>query len=151
MLDSDGSVDFFTANTPAINGFGIHLYGSYTNLLLRSNSLTTTSSWTALRTTVTAAATTDAQRENILGGTLLAVEQYDRAREHLERAISLDANLAAAHNNLGIILRMRGEKTRAAEAARTNTTQRDGPPTLKILAPTASSIWALRTRKRLTP
>ena len=35
-LDSDGGVDDFAANIPAINGYGFHCYGALTNLLLNA-------------------------------------------------------------------------------------------------------------------
>jgi len=50
-VDSDGTVDFFAANTPAINGNGYHAYGALTNILVDSRELST---WSATALTPTA-------------------------------------------------------------------------------------------------
>ena len=45
-----------------------------------------------------------AQARNIIGGVLLALNQFEPAVQHLREAVRLDPKLAAAHSNLGIAL-----------------------------------------------
>jgi hypothetical protein len=51
--DNDGTVDFFAANAPVINGGGYHAYGALTNHLTHSQQLDN-AAWTKDNTTVTA-------------------------------------------------------------------------------------------------
>lgn len=56
-VDSDGGVDYFAANVPAINGMGFHAYDALTNALLWSQEFDNVS-WTKAGLTVTANAVT---------------------------------------------------------------------------------------------